>query len=119
MSIDGDTSPYRDLQQLTTATFFPYDSQHHKRLLLHEMRFNLFIEFIFFLSLTPESVRWFLVKGKTEKAEQILYKVAKFNKKPIPQEPLQDCEKQRLGDLRDLFKTRAMTHKTLISWYCW
>ncbi|RMX49474.1 hypothetical protein pdam_00017632 [Pocillopora damicornis] len=77
------------------------------------------IPFVLGWFLTPESVRWFLVKGKTEKAEQILYKVAKFNKKPIPQEPLQDCEKQRLGDLRDLFKTRAMTHKTLISWYCW
>ncbi|PFX15269.1 organic cation transporter protein-like isoform X1 [Stylophora pistillata] len=77
------------------------------------------IPFVLGWFFTPESVRWFLVKGKTEKAEQVLYKVAKFNKKPIPQEPLQDCEKQRLGDLRDLFKTRAMTHKTLISWYCW
>ena len=48
MSIDSNTSPYRDLQQLTTATFFPYDSQHHKRLLLHEIKFNLFIEFISF-----------------------------------------------------------------------
>lgn len=48
MSVDSDTSPYRDLQQLTTATFFPYDSQHHKRLLLHEMKFNLLIELFFF-----------------------------------------------------------------------
>ncbi|CAH3161433.1 unnamed protein product [Porites lobata] len=68
---------------------------------------------------SPESVRWFLVKGKTKQAENILHKVAKFNKKPIPHEKLQDCEKQRLGDLRDLFKSKSIAHKTLVSWFCW
>ena len=72
-----------------------------------------------FLSYSPESVRWYLVKGRTEKAEEVLQKVAKFNKKPIPEEPLKNYEKQRLGDVRDLFKSRSMTHKTLVSWYCW
>lgn len=67
-SIDSDNSPYRDLQQLTTATFFPYDSQHHKRLLLHEMKFNLFIEFIFFFSVLLQS-QWdgFLWREKLKK----------------------------------------------------
>lgn len=70
-------------------------------------------------SFTPESVRWYLVNGRTEPAEKVLQKVAKFNKKPIPQESLQNYEKQRLGDLRDLFKSRSMTRRTLVSWYCW
>ena len=70
-------------------------------------------------SFTPESVRWYLVNGRTEAAEEVLQQVAKFNKKPIPQESLQNYEKQRLGDLRDLFKSRSMTHRTLVSWFCW
>ena len=74
---------------------------------------------LFCCSFSPESVRWYLVRGKTEKAEKVLHQVAKFNKKPIPQESLQDYEKQRLGDLRDLFKSPSMTHRTLVSWYCW
>ncbi|KAL9979760.1 hypothetical protein ACROYT_G017470 [Oculina patagonica] len=77
------------------------------------------IPFVLGWFFSPESVRWYLVKGRTEKAEEVLQKVAKFNKKPIPQEPLRNYEKQRLGDLRDLFKTRDMTKTTLISWYCW
>lgn len=68
---------------------------------------------------SPESVRWLLVKGKVEQAEAALRKVAKRNKKQIPEESLKACERQRLGDLRDLFKSRSLTHKTLVSWYCW
>lgn len=70
-------------------------------------------------SFSPESVRWLLVKGKVQQAEAALRKVAKCNQKPIPEEPLKGCERQRLGDLRDLFKSRSITHKTLVSWYCW
>ncbi|XP_020605192.1 organic cation transporter protein-like [Orbicella faveolata] len=77
------------------------------------------ILFVLGLFFSPESVRWYLVNGRTERAEKVLQKVAKFNKKPIPQESLQNYEKQRLGDLRDLFKSRSMTHRTLVSWYCW
>ena len=59
------------------------------------------------------------MKGKVKEAEAVLHKVAKFNKKPIPKESLQEYEKQRLGDLRDLFASRTLAQKTLVSWYCW
>lgn len=93
-------------------------SKHSSRDSPLERQHNVFFSLLYH-SFSPESVRWFLVKGKTKQAENILHKVAKFNKKPIPHEKLQDCEKQRLGDLRDLFKSKSIAHKTLVSWFCW
>ena len=72
----------------------------------------------------PESVRWLLTHEKTEEAEKVLKKVAKVNKKEMPDEGLGLPEDQRCGQRReagfmDLFGTRSMTKKTLISWISW
>lgn len=39
----------------------------------------------------------------------------------MPEEKLQyEPEKQvRMGDLRDLFSSKKMAHKSLLSWYLW
>ena len=49
-------------------------------------------------------------------------KIAQTNKKEYHTEPLSDPTeqgKQNLGDFRDLFRTKRMIHRTLVSWYSW
>ena len=74
-------------------------------------------------SLTPESLRWLLVKGKMEEAEKLYGRIARMNGKTLPVEGLEidtaTDTQTRLGDFRDLFKTRRLTKTTLISWFCW
>ena len=61
-----------------------------------------------------------MVKGKIEEAKEIFRKMAKVNKTTMPDEELKmPDDDQRLGDVRDLFVTRKMVQKTLLSWYCW
>jgi len=70
--------------------------------------------------LTPESVRWLMLKGKLEEAKAIFKKMAKVNKRIMPDEELDvPHDSDRLGDVRDLFRTRKMVQTTLLSWYCW
>ena len=55
-------------------------------------------------------------------AREVLRKVARLNGKDVPDEPLllpNDEKVERLGDLRDLFISVKMTHKTLASWLMW
>lgn len=55
-------------------------------------------------------------------ARKALSKVAKVNGKEMPDAALKlpnDEKKERLGDIRDLFSSRKMTHKTLASWLMW
>ncbi|XP_078344443.1 solute carrier family 22 member 15-like [Oculina patagonica] len=71
---------------------------------------------------TPESVRWFLKKGRVADAREALSKVARVNGKEMPDAELKlpkDETKERLGDIRDLFSSAKMTHKTLASWLMW
>ena len=72
------------------------------------------------VSLTPESVRWLMVRGKVEEAKTIFRKMAKVNKRTMPDEELEVPEDtDRLGDVRDMFVSRKMTQTTVLSWYCW
>ena len=75
-----------------------------------------------FSRITPESVRWLLKKGRVSEARDVLRKVARLNGKTMPDEALllpNDEKVERLGDLRDLFISATMTHKTFASWLMW
>lgn len=76
-----------------------------------------------FWIVVPESVRWLLTHGKKDEAEKLLKQVAKVNKKKIPDEglvlPADQKSVQREAGFMDLFGTRAMTKKTVISWISW
>ncbi len=77
---------------------------------------------LFIHSFIPESVRWLLKKGRLTEARKILSNVARLNGKEMPDEKFDltsDEQNERLGDFRDLFKTRRMIHKTLGSWVMW
>lgn len=71
--------------------------------------------------ITRESPRWLVLKGKIDEAKVILERVAKVNGKEMPIEPLhyEPDKPVRMGDLRDLFMSWKMAHKTLLSWYLW
>lgn len=71
--------------------------------------------------ITRESPRWLILKGKLKEAEVILNRIAEVNGKEMPEEKLKyEPEKQvRMGDLRDLFSSKQMAHKSLLSWYLW
>ena len=68
-------------------------------------------------------MRWLVVKNKMKEAQEVLRRIARVNRKEEPEEPLQvlnsEDNKQRLGDFRDLFATRKLTHYILLSWYTW
>ena len=72
---------------------------------------------------TPESSRYLLLKGKVTETEEMLRGIAATNKKEYPEESLLDLRAegkvQALGDMRDLFRTKKMLHRTLVSWYAW
>ncbi|XP_015765264.1 PREDICTED: solute carrier family 22 member 15-like isoform X1 [Acropora digitifera] len=72
---------------------------------------------------SPESLRWLLVKGKMEEAEKLYRKIARINGKELPETSLEidsiEVTQTRLGNFRDLFKTRTLAKTTLISWLCW
>ena len=77
----------------------------------------------FFLRYVPESTRYLLLKGNIKETESILRNIAATNKKEYPEEPLYnpsaEGKVQQLGDVRDLFRTKKMCYRTLISWYAW
>ena len=67
----------------------------------------------------PESVRWLLVKGKKEKAREILSNVAKVNKKEMPSEELRVPVTTASKGIFELFKTWNMAKLSLIQCYAW
>ena len=79
--------------------------------------------FIFiFYPLVPESVRWLQLKGKTKKLNTIFMKIAKWNKKTMPDKTAITTNKttkiQRANPLY-LFKTRKVAVTTLVQGYSW
>ncbi|KAK3748299.1 hypothetical protein QZH41_007334 [Actinostola sp. cb2023] len=83
------------------------------------------ILFFLFWWWTPESLRWLLTKGKLDEAKKTLRNVARVNRRQFTDKDMDSLvteepeKKERLGDVRDLFVSRAMTHRTLVSWYGW
>lgn len=73
--------------------------------------------------LVPESIRWLMTHGRIAQAEKLLKRVAKVNKKEMPDEglalPEDQKSTQREAGFRDLFGSRAMAKKTVISWISW
>ena len=72
----------------------------------------------------PESARYLIVKGRIGDCEKTLREIARVNKKEYPDVSLKDPteggkHEVRLGDFRDLFRSKSYTHKTLVTWVAW
>jgi len=75
-----------------------------------------------FAKFIPESVRWLNLKGRREQAMEILRRIAKFNKKEIPDEitlKSQKVQGQSSSSFLDLFKPFRMAMQTLVQFYAW
>jgi len=86
------------------------------------------MDFLILFRFIPESLRWLIVKKRVEEAKKILRKIADFNNKEIKEEDLdlldetsneESVQVQRFGDVRDLFATRKLGIRTLVSWCGW
>ena len=71
----------------------------------------------------PESVRWLNLQGRKEEAMKILRRVAKMNKKQIPDNvtlkaPRIDASSEKARPL-DLFRPMKMGLRTIIQAYAW
>ncbi|CAB4007979.1 organic cation transporter -like [Paramuricea clavata] len=69
--------------------------------------------------LTPESIRWLLVKDKYDEAIKHLAKIAKVNKKELPDEEVKRPDVVKEGSFRHLFLNRETTKKSLIVFDIW
>lgn len=72
-----------------------------------------------FYFITPRSVRWLQAKGKNEEAMEILRKVAKWNKKTIPDNITLTITKKEQQSSGKLFSNCKMTLSTLIQGAIW
>ncbi|KAG8443524.1 hypothetical protein GDO86_012069 [Hymenochirus boettgeri] len=76
----------------------------------------------FYIWVLPESSRWLLTNGKTEKAKKLLKKASSMNKKTIPEElliQLQEEKKTSSGTMLDLFRNGTLRKITLIMCLVW
>ena len=77
--------------------------------------------FVFFLwSCVPESIRWYVAKGKTELAENLLKKIAIVNRKPEPTDKLrEEKEIQSSENFLALFYPCPLLTNSLILVFGW
>jgi len=72
-----------------------------------------------FWKFIPESVRWLLVKGKTDDARNVLENVAKVNKKEMPSDKLHVPVTTATKGVLELFRTWKMAKLSIIQIYHW
>ena len=72
--------------------------------------------------MVDESPRWLMVTGKEEKAMAILQKIARVNKKTMPNGKLSAPRlnvNEKTGNVLYLFRSRSVTKITLVMWFSW
>ncbi|GFN74064.1 hypothetical protein PoB_000057000, partial [Plakobranchus ocellatus] len=78
----------------------------------------------------PESVRWLTVQGRTDEAYKVIKKMARANRKPVPEyakemlESIAELERETQGSSKsysylDIFKGKQMLRLTLIFAFHW
>ncbi|CAG5128413.1 unnamed protein product [Candidula unifasciata] len=84
---------------------------------------------LFYPWVVPESLRWLIIKGKLNKAEEVIHRICKVNKIPFPadrwEKLKQSCDKgvdslqPRQHSLIDLFRTSHIRQSSVILFYIW
>lgn len=86
--------------------------------------------FFSFSRVYPESFRWLVAKNKIDEAEKVIIKIAKFNKRPVPnlekiKEQLKICKKTenisstKSYTVKDLFHNWHLSKTTFLISFCW
>ncbi|CAH1284865.1 unnamed protein product [Diabrotica balteata] len=89
-----------------------------------------FLALFFSWPLLPESPRWLLAQGSYERAESILQKMARVNKKQVPKDLIANFRTQRTHQkinckskirygIKDLFRSKNLRWKTIIITFLW
>lgn len=75
---------------------------------------------LLFFKFIPESTRWLHLHGRTDQAIEIYKKIAKFNKRELPDIKLAKIDlPEDSGNILNLFRPRKMTWSSLIQGYAW
>ncbi|GFN82494.1 transmembrane protein 120a-like [Plakobranchus ocellatus] len=82
---------------------------------------------LFYPWFVPESLRWLILRGKTEKAEKLLHRICKTNKIPYPEECWNLLKQDSRGqhqvvkqyNLSYLFRRWPIARLTFICFYLW
>ena len=79
-----------------------------------------YLVLLVFWRYVPESLRWLRIQGQTQQVEEILRKVAHYNKTHFPNAKLVPAEKEGpQGTMGDLFRPRSMLVSTLLQNGIW
>ncbi|KAH9523281.1 hypothetical protein Btru_066285 [Bulinus truncatus] len=83
---------------------------------------------VFYPWVIPESLRWLIVKGKLDKAEQVIHRICKRNKVEFPSELWEKIKNEgQIGgsvtrspyNLTHLFRTSHIRTRSIILFYIW
>ncbi|XP_022110865.1 solute carrier family 22 member 13-like [Acanthaster planci] len=81
---------------------------------------------VFLVIFLSESVRWLLSKGRVQEAEEVIRKVARWNKKTLPEKIFDEKEiesykssKGHVPSFTDLYRTPNLCFRTLILQFNW
>lgn len=81
-----------------------------------------YILVVLFFRVVPESIRWLHVHGKNEELVEAFHRIARWNKRPLPEGftilPHQIKPGRKVTPL-ELFKTKRMMVKTLVQGFGW
>lgn len=79
--------------------------------------------FVLFYKFVPESIRWLRLHGQSEEVEKVFRRMAKWNKKEIPQNiklrPVPEHVKNAKTGVTELFKTGRRALSTLNLGFAW
>jgi hypothetical protein len=64
-------------------------------------------------------VRYYLITGKQEKAREVLERVARYNRKPMIEDKLEQVAAEQRSSFKDLFATPTIRKYTLLSCFIW
>lgn len=80
---------------------------------------------LFYRWVLPESPRWLLAMGQTDRVLKILQKAAKHNRRELPRNlnkqiiPIEKSNNGESVNVLDLFKTKQIRKKTLLLFVIW
>ena len=77
---------------------------------------------LLFYKIIPESIQWLQANGRDEEVVQVLRRIGKWNKKPLPDDFIfqpQDTQANKKASVTDLFRDRKLAVASLQQGYLW